>query len=150
MPTTELAAPLPTRTLDASRSWLLAQVALLTLSALLLYWTFEGTDLDRQLAHMLFDPERGIFPLRNTWFLEAVMHKAAKQVTYVLVAASLYVCWQGWKGRLDWLPPRNALLAALGMVAIPLATSTVKLLTARYCPWDIVDFGGYAPYLGLF
>lgn len=153
MPTTELASPLPAPAapaLDPSRRWLLAQGALLALSALLLFVTFEGSDLDRQLAHALFDPERGIFPLRHSWFLEAVMHKAAKQVTYVLVAASLYVCWQGWKGRLGWLPPRNALLAALGMVAIPLATSTAKLLTARYCPWDIVDFGGYAPYLHLF
>ncbi len=149
MPTNELAPPLPTPGLDASHRWLLAQSALLALSALLLYVTFEGTDLDRQLAHALFDPERGTFPLRHTWLLEAVMHKAAKQVTYVLVAASLYVCGQGWRGRLDWLPPRNALLAALGMVAIPLATSTAKLLTARYCPWDIIDFGGYAPYLGL-
>ena len=97
MPTTELAAPLPTRTLDASRSWLLTQVALLTLSAPLLYWAFERTDLDRALTRTLFDAELGSFPLRHSWFLEAVMHKAAKQVTYVLVAASLYVCWQGWK-----------------------------------------------------
>ncbi|HNU12491.1 MAG TPA: phosphatase PAP2 family protein [Rubrivivax sp.] len=136
--------------LDATRRWLLAQSALLALGALVLYWTFEATDLDRLLAQSLFDPELGIFPLRRSWLLEAVMHKAAKQLTYVLVAASLYVCWQGWKGRLSWLPPRNALLAALGMLAIPLATSTAKLLTARYCPWDLVEFGGYAPYLGLF
>lgn len=150
MPTGELAPPVPAPALDSTRRWLLAQYALLALSALLLYWTFEGTDLDRQLARTLFDPELGTFPLRRTWFLEAVMHKTAKQVTYVLVAASLYLCWQGWKGRLSWLPPRNGLLAALGMLAIPLATSTAKLLTARYCPWDLVDFGGYAPHLGLF
>lgn len=134
MPTTELASPLPAPAapaLDPSRRWLLGQGALLALSALLLFITFEGSDLDRQLAHALFDPERGIFPLRHSWFLEAVMHKAAKQVTYVLVAASLYVCWEGWKGRLSWLPPRNALLAALGMVLIPFATSTAKLLTPR-------------------
>jgi len=146
----ELSTSVPVPALDATRRWLLAQSALLALGALVLYWTFEATDLDRLLAQSLFDPELGIFPLRRSWLLEAVMHKAAKQLTYVLVAASLYVCWQGWKGRLSWLPPRNALLAALGMLAIPLATSTAKLLTARYCPWDLVEFGGYAPYLGLF
>ena len=150
MPTNELVTPLPVPALDASRRWLRAQSALLGLGALLLYWSFERTDLDRRLAHVLFDAELGLFPLRHSWFLEAVMHKAAKQATYVLVAASLYVCWQGWRGRLAWLPARNALLAAIGMLAIPLATSTAKLLTARYCPWDIIDFGGYAPYLGLF
>ena len=150
MHASELFTPLPVPALDASRRWLLAQSALLFLGALLLYGTFERTDLDRRLAHALFDAELGLFPLRHSWFLEAVMHKAAKQATYVLVAASLYLCWQGWRGRLAWLPARNALLAAIGMLAIPLATSTAKLLTARYCPWDIIDFGGYAPYLGLF
>lgn len=150
MHASELFTPLPVPALDASRRWLLAQSALLFLGALLLYGTFERTDLDRRLAHALFDAELGLFPLRHSWFLEAVMHKAAKQATYVLVAASLYLCWQGWRGRLAWLPARNALLAAIGMLAIPLATSTAKLLTARYCPWDLVDFGGYAPYLGLF
>ncbi|MBL8465989.1 MAG: phosphatidic acid phosphatase, partial [Thauera sp.] len=67
MPTTEIASPLPAPaapTLDASRRWLLAQSALLALSALLLYWIFEGTDLDRRLAHTLFDAELGLFPLR--------------------------------------------------------------------------------------
>lgn len=150
MRTSELVTSLPVPALDASRRWLFAQSALLVLSALLLYCTFEGTDLDRRLTRTLFDAELGLFPLRPSWFLEEVMHKAAKQATYVLVAASLYPCWQGWRGRLAWLPARNALLAAIGMLAIPLATSTAKLLTARYCPWDIVDFGGYAPYLGLF
>lgn len=150
MPTRELTTTLPMFGLDSRRKWLLSQYALLGLGALLLLWAFEGTDLDLQLAQRLFDPVLGSFPLRRSWFLEAVMHKAAKQATYVLVAASFYLCWQGWKGRLTWLPPRNALLAAIGMVAIPVATSSIKLLTARYCPWDIIDFGGYAPYLGLF
>ncbi|HRP25982.1 MAG TPA: phosphatase PAP2 family protein [Thauera sp.] len=150
MSTRELATPMALPALEASRRWLLAQSALLGISAVLLYAIFDGTDLDRLLTHTLFDAELGLFPLRRSWFLEAVMHKAAKQVTYVLVAASLYLCWQGWKARLSWLPPRNALLAALGMAVIPLATAGVKMLTARYCPWDLVEFGGYAPYLGLF
>ena len=150
MPTKEFAAAMSAPGLDSTRRWLRSQYALLALSALLLFWAFEGSDLDRLLARTFFDPALGAFPLRRTWFLEAVMHKAAKQATYVLVAASLWLCWQGWKGRLSWLPPRNALLAAIGMVAIPAATSAVKLMTARYCPWDIIDFGGYAPYLHLF
>ncbi|MCK2088245.1 phosphatase PAP2 family protein [Thauera aromatica] len=150
MPTKELTAAMSAPGFDSTRRWLLSQYALLALSALLLFWAFEGSDLDRRLARIFFDPELGVFPLRRAWFLEAVMHRAAKQATYVLVAASLWLCWQGWKGRLSWLPPRNALLAAIGMVAIPAATSAVKLMTARYCPWDTIDFGGYAPYLHLF
>lgn len=150
MPTEHISAPLATCSQGSSRAWLWSQAALLIASALTLLWVFETTDLDRQLAALLFDRELDAFPLRHVWFLDAVMHKAAKQVSYILVAASLWLCWQGWKGRFSWLPPRNALLAATGMVAIPIATSLGKLLTARYCPWDLIDFGGYAPYLGLF
>ena len=117
---------------------------------MLLLLVFEGTDLDREFARYFFDPDQAAFPLRKAWLLDAVLHHGAKQASFILVAASLFYCWQGWKNRLTWLPPRNALLAATGMLAIPLATSTLKLLTYRHCPWDIVDFGGFAPYLHLF
>lgn len=149
MQANDLAASPPLPPLHASRAWLAWQFIWLILGALLLLWIFEGTDLDRAITRLFFDAQSGAFPLRRIWFLEAVMHTAAKQASYILVAASLYFCWQGWRGRLAWLPPRNALLAAIGMLAIPLATSTLKMLTTRYCPWDILDFGGFAPYLGL-
>ena len=61
----ELSTSVPVPALDATRRWLLAQSALLALGALVLYWTFEATDLDRLLAQSLFDPELGIFPLRR-------------------------------------------------------------------------------------
>lgn len=144
------AAPYPSTSPDRpARNWILLQYLLLAAGAALLLWVFEATDLDRQLVRLFFDPERGLFPLRREWLFDAVLHKGAKQVSCVLVAASLHACWQGWKGRLGWLPPRNALLAAVGMLAIPIATAMLKRLTNRYCPWDIVDFGGHAPYLHL-
>ncbi|HSG23177.1 MAG TPA: phosphatase PAP2 family protein, partial [Azonexus sp.] len=52
--------------------------------------------------------------------------------------------------RVDWLPPRNARLVIFGMLLIPLVTVALKRLTNRHCPWDILDFGGYAPYVSLF
>jgi len=36
------------------------------------------------------------------------------------------------------------------MLLIPLLTVALKHLTNRHCPWDMQDFGGYAPYLSLF
>lgn len=131
-------------------NWVIWQYALLAISALLLLCVFETTDLDRQLARIFYDPTVAAFPLKHSWFLETVLHKGAKHVVYVLVVLGLGVCWLGWQGELSWLPRRNALLAALGMLLIPLATSALKHLTHRHCPWDVVDFGGYAPYLHLF
>ena len=140
----------PLLELGQTRACHLWQYALLAAGVMLLLLVFEGTDLDREFARYFFDPDQAAFPLRKAWLLDAVLHHGAKQASFILVAASLFYCWQGWKNRLTWLPPRNALLAATGMLAIPLATSTLKLLTYRHCPWDIVDFGGFAPYLHLF
>jgi membrane-associated PAP2 superfamily phosphatase len=35
------------------------------------------------------------------------------------------------------------------MMLIPLGIATLKQLISRHCPWDMVDFGGFAPYLHL-
>lgn len=134
----------------ARQRWLLRQSLLLLLSAAALFWLFEHSDLDRIVEAWFFDPALQNFPLRRHWLFESVLHQGAKQVAYVGAAACMWLCWQGWRRQLDWLPPRNALLAALGMVLIPLGVATLKQLINRHCPWDMIDFGGFAPYQGLF
>ena len=129
--------------------WWAAQWLMLALTAAVLLALFELTDIDRQLTQLFYDPAARAFPLRQHWFFDAVLHRGAKQASYLLVVACLWLCWRGWRGELSWLPPRNALLAALGMLLIPLTTTLLKHATNRYCPWDIVDFGGFAPYSGL-
>jgi len=96
------------------------QALWLLMVAGVLLWVFQTTDIDRQIAHLFFDEQQRVFPLRRTWLFEDLLHHSAKQVTYLAVAASLYVCYLGYRGALEWLPPRNALLAALGMLLIPL------------------------------
>jgi membrane-associated PAP2 superfamily phosphatase len=125
------------------------QALWLLIIAGVLLWVFQTTDIDRQITHLFFDEQQGVFPLRRTWLFEDLLHHSAKQVTYLAVAAALYVCYLGYRGALEWLPPRNALLAALGMLLIPLGIATLKALISRHCPWDMVDFGGYLPYLRL-
>lgn len=133
----------------AGRRWLLAQALLLALLAVLLLAVFENTGLDLALSQALFDPALGDFPMHHHWLFERVLHHGMKYASYALVCIALVPCWLGWKGELDWLPRRNALLAALGMVLIPIGVSLLKSLTNRHCPWDVLEFGGYAPYLGL-
>jgi len=144
-----LAIPATGRSLSPARSWIAMQGLLLLVVGAAMLWVFQTTDLDRQIAHLFFDEQQGFFPLRHTWLFENLLHRSTKQATYLAVAATLYVCFLGYRGALDWLPPRNALLAALGMLLIPLGISILKQLISRHCPWDMVDFGGYAPYLHL-
>lgn len=144
-----LAIPATSRSLAPARAWIVMQGLLLLGLGAAMLWLFQATDLDRQVAHLFFDEQQGLFPLRRTWLFENLLHRSAKQATYLAVAAAWYVCYLGYRGFLDWLPPRNALLAALGMLLIPLGIAMLKQLISRHCPWDMVDFGGFAPYLHL-
>ena len=140
--------PCPPRPSPAWR-WPLGQALLLLASAILLLLLFEHTSLDLEIARRLYDPELGQFPWRHHWLFNHVLHHGLKQVSYGAVAAALYFCHLGWKGELSWLPRRNALLAGCGMLLIPLGTTLLKSLTQRHCPWDLLEFGGFAPYLPL-
>lgn len=139
---------LRSRDLQAGR-WLLGQSLVLLLVAGVLLLGFEQTRLDLDLSHLFYDVALADFPLRHHWLLDRVLHHGMKYASYALVCLALVPCWLGWNGELSWLPRNNALLAALGMVLIPLGTAVLKLLTNRHCPWDILEFGGYAPYVGL-
>ncbi|HET7775833.1 MAG TPA: phosphatase PAP2 family protein [Azospira sp.] len=134
---------------SGGRRWLLSQTVLLAAVAALLLLVFENSRLDLDLSGRLYDPALGDFPLHHYWLFEQVLHRGMKYASYVLVGIGMVPCWLGWKGELAWLPRRNALLAALGMVLIPIGTSLLKSATNRHCPWDVIEFGGFAPYLGL-
>lgn len=130
--------------------WFIGHGLLLLLGAAALLLCFENTNLDRLLAKPFYDPALGDFPLRQHWLFAPVFYyglKFAVLVGAVLAAAASLV---GLAGRLPWLPQRNAALALLGMILIPAAVAMLKLGTNRHCPWEIVEFGGFAPYLGLF
>lgn len=133
----------------AGRRWLLGQALLLALVAALLLAVFENSRLDLDLSLALYDPALGDFPWHHQWFFERVLHHGMKYASYALICIALLPCWLGWRGELAWLPRRNALLAALGMVFIPIGVSLLKSLTNRHCPWEVLEFGGFAPYLGL-
>jgi len=130
-------------------AWLVRQALLMTLLAMLLLAVFENTALDLSLQAYFYDPLLGDFTLRRHWFFERVMHHGLKQACYVLLFFATGVCLFGIRGKLDWLPRRDAWLALVGMLLIPASIALLKQFTQRHCPWDVVDFGGYAPYVGL-
>ncbi|MCX8146377.1 MAG: phosphatase PAP2 family protein [Azovibrio sp.] len=141
--------PLTAPPLTPERRWVVSQALLLLASALLLLLVFEHSSLDLDITRRLYDPTLAQFPWRHHWLFDHVLHHGMKQASYGAVAAALYFCYLGWKGELTWLPRRNALLAALGMLLIPIGTTVLKSITDRHCPWDLLEFGGFAPYLPL-
>lgn len=134
----------------ADQVWLQYQAWGLLLVAIALLLVFENSRLDLTLSALAFDPALGHFPMQRHWFFSEVMHHGLKTVSYLLAIPALAIAVLGHLGHINWLPPRNARLAGLGMILIPLATVLLKLATNRHCPWDVIDFGGYAPYVSLF
>lgn len=132
--------------MNPRKDWALRHALLLAGSALLLLVVFESTALDLQIEQAFFDPTSRIFPLRDQWLLEKVLHHGLKNAAYLAGFISLALCYLGHRGKLAWLPPPHARLAALGTIFIPLGVVILKHLTNRHCPWDLVDFGGFEPY----
>lgn len=132
-----------------SRRWFFGHALLLLLTAALLLVVFENSDLDRWLAQPFYDPDLHDFPLRQQVQIGPILYYVFKFAALSGAVVAAAGCLFGLAGRLDWLPPRNAALALLGLILIPSAVAWLKLSTNRHCPWDIVDFGGFAPYLGL-
>jgi membrane-associated PAP2 superfamily phosphatase len=109
---------------------------------LILAWDFSGLDL--ALARSVGGPDG--FPLRDNWFLNAVVHSGAKYTAWLF---DLFLCamviWP--RGPFRRLPlARRVQLAVTVMLASGLV-SLLKTASHTSCPWDLHEFGGVARHL---
>ncbi|MDO7897156.1 phosphatase PAP2 family protein [Pseudomonas citrulli] len=106
----------------------------------------EWTDLDMDLARVLYDPATGDFIGRHSYFLENILHDRAKQVVIAFsVLAILGFIATFFVARLK---PFKRELGCL-VLSLALATSFVtpmKAVTAVQCPWSLKEFGGKETY----
>lgn len=137
-------------TAPVDRRWLQRQALILLAGAAVLLAVFENTRLDVVLELPFYSAALHDFPLRTNGFFTDVMHHGLKMASYALGVVALGLCVFAMRGRVAWLPRRNAALAAAGMLLIPVVIAALKHVTNRHCPWDVVEFGGFAPYVGLF
>jgi membrane-associated PAP2 superfamily phosphatase len=85
----------------------------------------------------------------NFW-LDVVMHHWTKY------AVALVGCLAGGALLLTYVVPalnldrRILLFLVLAIGLAPLAVTIAKATSARHCPWDVDEFGGYVPYEKLF
>lgn len=129
----------PSADLSPTRRWgLYTWVVLMGLLA----WDFAG--LDQPVMHLLADA-RG-FGLRDSVWMETVLHTGARRVATLVYLILLVMVW--WPrgifrclGRLQ----RVEIVAgtALGLIVI----SSLKSISLTSCPWDLQDFGGAARYV---
>jgi len=137
------------------RPWRLyrAQALLLAASGVLLAWVFHATSLDVQLARPYYDAVNHAFPWRFAWISKYFVHRYLK---YALLALGVCVwaaaLWSRLRPRLHGFMAthrRRWWLVAWSFVLVPGVIGLFRRYSAMHCPWDITDFGGYAPYFDL-
>jgi membrane-associated PAP2 superfamily phosphatase len=137
----------------AMRRFYRLQITALVLSAIGLSWLFHATRLDLQLARPFYDPVNQTFPWRYAWVSKYVVHRYLK---YTLLLGGISVLLVALSMR--WREPRSAFLrshrrrwqfVAWCFVCVPIVIAILRRLSPMHCPWEISDFGGYAPYLDL-
>jgi membrane-associated PAP2 superfamily phosphatase len=135
------------------RAFYLRQAGLLAVAALLLGAVFHFSRLDLALAAPYYDPVNHAFPWRFAWVSKYLVHRYLK---YALLLGGVSV----WiiALRLRWRPPADGFFAshrrrwwcvAWSFVAVPVVIAVLRRLSPMHCPWEIADFGGYAPYFDL-
>ncbi len=131
------------------RDWLLKHLAWLLPGALAVYGLQES-GLDHQLAALLYRWQGHAWAWQQHWLLETVIHRWAK---YALLAAYLAILvLAGLSLKKTRLAPyrRGLWYLALALGLGTLSVSALKTITHMDCPWDLLEFGGDKPYVGLF
>ncbi|MDP3583548.1 MAG: phosphatase PAP2 family protein [Thiobacillus sp.] len=133
-----------------SRARLVALAVWPTLAFVVLFGLMQETGFDAWVAARFHDPALGGFPLRDNFWTSQVLHEGAREVLVVFAVAILALWLLSWP--VQALRSRRKSLAYL-LVAITLSVVAVhqgKQWTNMDCPWDVAEFGGQRPHLGLF
>lgn len=110
----------------------------------------EITHVDLVLADRFYDFAAGIWPARNSWWAEWLIHKRGRDLVAVTASFS-FIAWVLSFQVARLRPMRWTALYLL--LTICLGTGLVTLgkdLTGRHCPWDMERYGGSVPYTRLF
>lgn len=122
----------------------------LIVSAGLLLAIGQWSNWDLRLADFYFDVGSGTFPARRAWWATTLMHEWVK---YMLIALGVGL---GGLCAYDTARPVSCLeggrrtrlrLIVLSAVMIPILIGLVKKFSFSHCPWDVLAYGGYAPYV---
>ncbi|RVU37030.1 phosphatase PAP2 family protein [Rheinheimera riviphila] len=121
-------------------------LALLSLAFVLAY----GAGVDQVLASWFYQLQGGQWQLKQYWLTETLLHQAVRQLNQ-LVVLSLLLYWlsQAIAGK------RSIAQRALGLLLFNLvlcftSIAVLKKLIPMECPWDLQQFGGTHPFIGLF
>lgn len=110
----------------------------------------EAAGLDPLISDRFYDFDRAIWPLRDHWFTQTILHHLGRLLVE-LVGLSGLALWLGSWIRPSWrvVRRRAGYLGVTMAVAITLV-SLAKYGSIKHCPWDIQRYGGHVPLESLF
>ena len=133
---------LPTPRNDASR------LLFTSLPVLLLAW-WLARQVDLLWAGGLLHWEGGTWALKQSVWLEDVLHRGGRRLSQVAWAGLLVATLWRWRSPdATWTRPAARLL--LAVFASIACVAALKSLTHMDCPWDLAGLGGQRAYVGLF
>lgn len=142
---------MPAARWQASRFYA-GQALWLAVAAALLAWLFHATRLDLWLEAPYYDAVNRTFPWRYTWITKYFVHRYLK---YALILAGLAIWAIALHAHFRRVPrflagrQRRWWAIALSFVLVPTVIAVLRYFSSMHCPWDVSDFGGYAPYFDL-
>jgi len=110
----------------------------------------ERTRLDDIVSGWFFDRSANAFPLRYSTFLEVVMHQWAKELVIIVAVLVIVLFAMSFVTHELRRSRRVLLFLATSLTLAPLTVALMKAGSVRHCPWNLADFGGFAPHLSLF
>lgn len=111
------------------------------------------TSLDILLADRFFDQSAAIFPARDSYLFEKILHQTMKTLMIclgvvppiALLADRMFDC------SLFQRNVRKGLYVVMvSSLTVPLVISLLKYFSVQHCPWDLLRYGGSVPYLRIF
>ena len=138
------------------RPWRLyrAHALLLAVTAVAMAWLFHATRLDLQLAAPYYDAVNDTFPWRYAWVSKYLIHRYVKYALLLCgIATWTLAAWSSLRPHRPGFVAehrRRLWFVAFCSVLVPTVIALLRRSSAMHCPWEVVDFGGYAPYFDLF
>lgn len=122
------------------------------LSALLILWIGQFTDIDVALADLAFDKATRTFPMQHAWLAETFNHVILKTVLSAIAALVIVLAlWDAVRPSRHWGGSRRIGLRTVAMsaVLVPSVITVFKRFSTSHCPWDLQRYGGSEPYVRL-
>jgi membrane-associated PAP2 superfamily phosphatase len=106
--------------------------------------------LDFQIADYLYRLQGEMWVLKEYWLTEDLIHKGGR--TFSMLLALLLLLMIGSSYVFTKIKPFQKGLWYVFTVAITstLVVNLLKTITHRDCPWDLIRYGGFKPYIEFF